>query len=202
MKTLKIIAIALIVIVVIIIGYGMTLSGETHMERSVVINASVEKVFKEVNTFINIKDWSPWAKLDPETKYVYSGPGWGVGAKYDWESEDENVGIGSQEILESRENEYVKTQMIFAIEGEFFAEFILMLVDGGTEVTWTYDGKVNSFMWKFIMLGMEGQLGPMYEQGLVDLKAYVEGLPDYTIKIENVSSDGFSYIGIRVPMPK
>jgi len=190
MKTLKLIAIVLVVIFVIIIGYGMTLSGESHLERSITINTPVEKVFKEVNTFTNIKDWSPWAKVDPETKYIYSGPDSGVGAKYDWESEDENVGIGSQEILESRENEYVKTQMIFAIEGEFFAEFKLKPIDGGTEVTWTYDGKVYSFMWKFIMLGMESQLGPMYEQGLIDLKAYVESLPDPEPEAE--SAEGVS----------
>ena len=115
----------------------MTLSGESHLERSITINAPIEKVFKSVNTFKNIKEWSPWARMDPNIIITYSGPESGLGAKYDWESEDENIGIGSQEILESRENEYVKTQMIFAIEGDFFAEFILKPVDDGTEVAWT-----------------------------------------------------------------
>jgi uncharacterized protein YndB with AHSA1/START domain len=193
MKTLKLIGIVLAVILIIIIGWGLTLSGESHLERSITINAPVEKVFKSVNTFNNIKEWSPWARMDPNIIIDYSGPESGVGAKYDWESEDENVGIGSQEILESRENEYVKTQMVFGIEGEFFAEFILKPVEGGTEVTWTYDGKVQSFMWKFIMLGMEGQLGPMYEQGLEDLKTYIESLPDpepQVVLSENETAEG------------
>jgi hypothetical protein len=178
MKAVKVIGIILLVIILIIVGYGMTLSGEAHLERSIVINAPVEKVFKEVNTFKNIFSWSPWTKIDPDMKTEFSGPENGVGAKYDWTSEHPDVGIGSQEILESRQNEYVKTEMIFGIDGEFIAEFILVPIDGGTEVTWTYDGKVTSFMWKFIMPMMDGRIGPMYDQGVASLKTYIEGLPD------------------------
>jgi len=72
----------------------------------------------------------------------------------------------------------VKTQMIFAIPGEFYAEYILEPADGGTKLTWTYDGTVEGILWKIIMNGSESQLGPMYEQGLADLKIYIESLPD------------------------
>lgn len=178
MKTLKIIGIIIVVLVVVIGTTGMMLSGEASMERSIVINAPIEKVFKEVNTFKNIFEWSPWTKIDPDMKTSFSGPDSGVGAKYEWRSEDPNVGNGSQEVLESRENEYVKTQMKFDIPGDFFAEFILTTEGNGTKVTWTYDGKTTSFMWKFLMLGIDGQLGPAYEQGLADLKTYIEALPD------------------------
>ena len=95
MKALKIIGIALLVIILVIIGYGMTLSGEAHLERSIVIEAAAEKVFKEVNTFDNMLEWSPWVKLDTSTKYVHAGPEYGVGAKYNWESDNPDVGIGS-----------------------------------------------------------------------------------------------------------
>jgi uncharacterized protein YndB with AHSA1/START domain len=184
MKILKIIGIIVVVIVVVIGITGAMLSGEASMERSIVINAPAEKVFNEVNTFKNIFAWSPWTKIDPDMKTTFSGPETGVGAKYDWESDDPNVGNGSQELLESRANEYVKTQMKFAIPGEFFAEFILTPEGEGTKVTWTYDGKTTSFMWKFLMLGIDGQLGPAYEQGLADLKTYIEGLPDPEPQIE------------------
>ena len=201
MKALKVIGITLLVIILIVVGYGMTLSGEAHLERSIVINAPVEKVFKEVNTFRTITEWSPWTKLDPEMTTEYSGPTAGVGAKYAWASEVQEVGVGSQEILESRKNEYVKSRMDFGIEGEFTAEFMLEAAEGGTNLTWSYNGKVESLVWKLLLSGIEGQLGPMYEEGLVNLKTFVEGLPDYTIAIEEVESSGIPYIGIRVNMP-
>lgn len=201
MKALKIIGIILLVIILIIVGYGMALSGESRIERSIVINAPIEKVFKEVNSFRTITAWSPWTKLDPEMTTEFSGATAGVGAKYSWTSEVQEVGVGSQEIIESRKNEYVKTKMDFGIDGEFYAEFILEPAEGGTILTWTYDGKVESLLWKYLLLGMDGQLGPMYEQGLADLKTYIEGLPDYAITISEIEAEAISYIGIRVPMP-
>ncbi len=161
-----------------VVGYGMTLSGESHLERSIPLNASAEKVFNELNSFKTLTKWSPWTKIDPETKYVYSGPEYGVGARYEWDSDHPDVRQGAQEIIESVENEYIKTKMEFGIEGQFTAEFILERKDGQTILTWTYDGKVESLMWKYIMLGVEGKLGPMYESGLNDFSYYVEHLPD------------------------
>ena len=178
MKFLKIVGVILIVIIVGIGLTGMLLSGEAKMERSIVINAPVEKVYGELNTFNNIFEWSPWMKMDPNMKTQFSGPEYGVGARYEWQSEEPNVGNGSQVITESRENEYVKTEMDFGVPGENYAEYILEPTDGGTKVTWTYYGQTPEFAMKFMMLGIDSFLGPQYEQGLADLKTYIEELPD------------------------
>lgn len=179
MKVLKIMGVIIVVIVLGIWITGMALSGEGAVERSIVINAPVEKVFHEVNTFKNIFAWSPWTKIDPAMKTTFSGPETGVGAKYEWISENTDVGSGAQELLESKENEYVKTRMTFdGMDGDFYAEFILAPEGDGTKLTWTYQGKSSQFKMKFMMLGIDGFLGPQYEQGLQDLKAYIEGLPD------------------------
>ena len=190
MKILKVIGIIILVLVVLYVGIGLFLPKHTHVERSIVINAPTEKVFNEVNTFNNLKEWSPWAKLDPNTKWNYSGPEYGVGAKYDWVSDDKNVGTGAQEIIESTPNEYVKTKMNFGnMEGDYFAEFLLKPAEGGTKVTWTYDGDMNSMMEKYVgTFFMDGILGPPYEQGLSDLKTYIEGLPDAEPEIMEVDS--------------
>ena len=178
MKFLKILGLIILVIIVAIGITGMLLSGEAKMERSIVINAPVEKVFNELNTFKNVYEWSPWMKLDPNLKAEFSGPDYGVGAKYTWQSEDPNVGNGSQVLTESRENEYIKTEMTFDMPGENYAEYILSPEGEGTRVTWTYYGQTSQFAMKFMMLGIDSFLGPLYEQGLADLKTYIEGLPD------------------------
>jgi uncharacterized protein YndB with AHSA1/START domain len=178
MKILKIIG---LIIVILVVGLGLTgmlLSGEARLERSIVIEAPVEKVFKELNTFNNVYEWSPWMNMDPDMKTEFSGPEYGVGATYSWQSEDPNVGFGSQTLTESRENEYIKTEMTFDMPGENYAEYILEPDGEGTKLTWTYYGKTSQFMMKFMMLGLDSFLGPQYEQGLADLKTYIEGLPD------------------------
>ena len=204
MKALKIIGIILGVIAMIIVGIILTLKGEGHLERSITINAPVEKVFKVVNSFSHNKDWSPWFQIDPDMTTVYSGPEKGVGAKYAWESEHQDVGTGEQEIIEVKENELVNTTMAFGgMTGTYYASFILKKIDENrTEVTWTYDGTAEATMEKFFIdYLVEPMLGPMYEQGMTDLKSFIEGLPDYPISIEEDEAEAISYIGIRVPMP-
>jgi effector-binding domain-containing protein/uncharacterized protein YndB with AHSA1/START domain len=204
MKALKIIGIIVAVIGLAVMAFIMTLKGEGHLERSITINAPVEKVFKVVNDFSYAKEWSPWFQIDPDTKYEYSANTVGVGAKYTWDSEDENVGNGEQEIIEVKENELVNTRMAFGgMTGIYYASFILNKNgNNSTELTWTYDGTADAVGEKFFIDYLaESILGGVYEEGVVSLKKYVESLPDYAITIEQVEAKGIPYIGIRVPMP-
>jgi hypothetical protein len=191
MKALKIIGIILGVIVLIIVGFILTLKGEGHLERSITINAPAEKIFKVVNDFSHNGAWSPWYQIDPDMRTEYSGPKSGVGAKYSWESEDPNVGIGEQEIIEVKENELVNTRMAFGgTDGNYYASFIMEEIDGNsTKLTWTYDGTADAVMEKFFIDYLaESMLGPMYEQGVADLKTYIEGLPDPEM-VENTEEE-------------
>jgi len=181
MKALKIIGIIVAVIGLAVIAFIMTLKGEGHLERSITINAPVEKVFKVVNDFSYTKDWSPWFQIDPDTKYEYSENTVGVGAKYTWASEDENVGTGEQEIIEVKENELVHTSMAFGgMTGIYYASFILHKTDDNTtELTWTYEGTADAVMEKFFIDYLaESILGGMYDQGVVSLKKFIEEMPD------------------------
>ena len=191
MKVLKVLGIIVLALVAIVFAIGLFLSNEAHLERSVTINASPGKIYQELNTFNNILEWSPWTKIDPAARYEYAGPEYGVGARYSWDSEDPNVGKGSQEIIGTRENKYVKTEMKFVgMEGgSFYAEFILTSEAEGTQVTWTYDGHTEGFFWRYFMAGTDMILGPMYEQGLDDLKIYIEGLPEMDPQPEAVEMD-------------
>ena len=106
-----------------------------------------------------------------------------MGTKMNWTSENENVGNGSQWILESEENKRIKSQMQFGdMSGTYTSEIILTPVEGGTEIMWTYDGDVTgtgiaSPMYKVMGMFMDKFFGPMYEQGLVKLKAVAEQMP-------------------------
>jgi len=179
MKILKIIGLIVLAIVVIAGIWVMTLSGEAHLERSITINAPVEKVFNVTNDFGQAKHWSPWFRIDPETVWTYSENTVGAGAYYTWSSEHSNVGVGRQDLLESVPNERVITQMEFdGGSGTFTADFILEVDGEGTKLTWTFDGKADGIGDKIFVAMSESILGPTYEEGLGYLKTYVEDLPD------------------------
>ncbi len=177
MKTLKVFGIGIGLVVVILILTIAFLSPKSHMERSLVIDSNPSVIYDFVNNYKHYNDWSPWAKIDPNTKYSYTGPDSGPGARMRWSSENEEVGQGEQWIIESDQDRYVKYGMKFGgFEGDYSSEIILEPVDNGTKVTWTYDGDVskesmmNKAMGKFFGMFMDTMLGPFYEKGLASLK--------------------------------
>jgi hypothetical protein len=177
MKVLKIIGIIVVIILVIIISLVLFLPPHAHIERSIVINAKPSQVFNQLNSFKNFNTWSPWAALDPNTKYEFSGPETGVGAFMSWSSENKNVGTGTQKIVESEPDSHLKNEMTFAdFDGKAYAEFILVPEGDATKVTWTYDGDMSGIA-KIFGLMMDKMLGPSYEQGLSKLKEVVESKP-------------------------
>jgi len=177
MKALKITGIVLAALLIIGIIVVALLPSHSHLERSTVINAQPTQVFAELNSYKNFNSWSPWAALDPNTKYEFSGPESGVGATMSWTSDNENVGNGSQKIIESEENARVKTELSFeGFDGKAYGEFILTPEGDGTKVTWSYDGDMSG-VYKIFGLMMDSMLGPSYEQGLSALKTVVESKP-------------------------
>jgi hypothetical protein len=140
-----------------------------------VINASPQQVYQEIISFRSFNKWSPWAKMDPNARYEFSGPESGVGAMMSWNGEE--TGTGSQKIIEVRENEQVKTEMYFGgFDKPSYAEFMLTPEGSGTKVTWSYDGDMEG-LYKFFGLMMDGMLGKQYEEGLASFKEMVESTP-------------------------
>ena len=194
MKILKIIGIVILAIVVILFIWTMTWPTEAHLERTATVNAPVEKVFAVVNDFSQTKEWNPWMKIDPNAVYTYSENLVGAGAYYSWTSDHDQVGNGRQELLESIPNERIKTKMEFGgMDGLYTADFILEADGENTKLTWSYDGKGDAMMDKMFMNFIESFLGSTYDQGLADLKTYIEGLPDpEPVEEEIMESDSTS----------
>lgn len=181
MKSIKIIGVALGAVVAVLIVVLALLSPKTHIERSIVIHADPTVIYDLVNDYQNFNRWSPWAAIDPSTKYEFEGPESGPGTRMKWESQNDNVGKGEQWIIETQENKYVKNGMKFGdFEGDYTSELILEPVDGGTKVTWTYNGDVSNTgamdraFGKFFGMFMDSMLGPFYEDGLASLKEVAE----------------------------
>ena len=73
MKALKIIVITLITVMILYIVVYALAPKDFDVKRKIVINASPELVFKQVNNFKNWEPWSPWLEGDSTIKNVYTG---------------------------------------------------------------------------------------------------------------------------------
>lgn len=151
---------------------------EFTVSRSIKISASPEAIFPYVNGPKKMDLWNPWMKVDPNVKTTYTGPEEGVGAKSDWEGNDE-IGAGSAIITESVPSQKVSVDLHFRkpFESTSLVTYLLQNEGAQTNVTWSFSGKSNFIVRLFCTLMMRNMTDIMnetFDKGLADLKAIVE----------------------------
>lgn len=158
---------------------GFLLPNSARLERSIVIERPPSTVFTVLNGFRHLKDWSPWTRMDPAMQGRAEGPTSGVGARYVWTSTQEQVGSGSQEIVESVPYERIAIRLVFSgMESSNLARFEITPQGEATKVVWSYETEFgSSLLGRYFGLMLERMIGPDYERGLAQLKAHVETLP-------------------------
>ena len=173
----------LIFVVLLIAGAGVVVvlasqkTDEFTVTRSIVVDAPADEVFVQVNDLEKGQEWSPWVEMDPDAAYEFEGPSAGEGAKLHWSGKES--GQGTMTIVESRENELVRSQLEFykPFESTSTAQFELEEVDAEqTKVTWSMDATRN-FQMKVmsVFMNCEKMAGEQFEKGLQNLKGVVEG---------------------------
>ncbi len=167
---------ALIALVLALVIVSFMLPGRAEVARSITIAAPPEAIFPYVNSIQETEKWSPWLSRDPETKLTYSGPETGVGNTLSWTSDHPQVGSGTQEIVESIENQAVRTALDFGSMGTATALFALEPAGDETKVTWGFVTELGmNPMSRWMGLMMDKWVGGDYERGLTNLKTLVEG---------------------------
>jgi hypothetical protein len=91
MKIIKNLLIGLVVIITLLWIGSFAINEKWHMERSISVNAPPSKIYKLTTELKNWDKWSPWTNLDPNTKWFFSDSTFGVGAWYEWKSDNSNV---------------------------------------------------------------------------------------------------------------
>jgi uncharacterized protein YndB with AHSA1/START domain len=150
------------------------------VERSAVIDASADRIYRRIVDFHEWPAWSPWEDIDPAMDRTYSGAESGRGAVYEW-SGNKKAGAGRMEIVDTTAPNRVVLDLRFdkPFKSRNDLTFALEPVEGGeqgpTRVTWTLVGP-RTLMVKVmgIFTSMDKMVGKDFEKGLDRLRAASE----------------------------
>lgn len=178
MKIVKVIVVAILLLVAIVLVVGAFAPKKFHVARSITINAPVEQVWEQVNYFKNFNNWSPWYALDTNQTVEIEGVDGEVGSVMKWSSEVENVGTGSQTKIVVEEYTAVENELRFGgFDMVSIDRWELSGNEDSTFVTWSIRGDLDfqsSIL--FFLMNPDKMMGPDFEQGLQNLKEYVESM--------------------------
>jgi uncharacterized protein YndB with AHSA1/START domain len=177
-RVLRWLGLAIVVVVALAILVAFALPRHAIVARSVEIAAPPATIFPLVGDLRRFNEWSPWATIDPETVYTFTGPIDGVGQTLHWESKDKLVGSGSMSIAALEPDRHVDMVVDFGEERTALASIILEPAGSGTLVVWTLDSDLGlNPIARYFGMMMDGLVGPDYERGLARLKAAAEAPP-------------------------
>lgn len=172
MGILKKVAIGLLILAVLFVIIGLSLPKETVVKRSIIINAPLDVVFKNVNNLKNHEKWDPWQATDKTMKITYGAVTEGTGASYSWTSES---GEGTHTITESMTNKSIKVELDFKKQRTMRGWWTFTGKDKGVLVA---EGFVNKsgkcFCSRYINLFIDAEIGTYYSKGLKKLKEVSE----------------------------
>lgn len=205
MRVFKYIFFALLFLIIGFYLYGLLfLKDEVKVSRSIEIDRPARMVYKTVNSMHNFNQWSPWPRMDPDAQFTYQGPKSGVGSQMTW-SGNQEIGSGVQTIVETIDNEKVKTKTVFKSKDDavsFTTYQLTVLSPDKTQVEWIYEtDSQGDILGRYVGSMLDGMLGPQYEQGLLNLKELIESQPVYdfsAISETTVDRQNILFIPIEV----
>jgi uncharacterized protein YndB with AHSA1/START domain len=161
-------------IALLVVAAGFFIPSTFLVQRSIDINAAPKKVYDLVVEPKRWKDWSVWSRRDPDMRITYSGPPFGMGARWSWVSKSE--GSGAMEFTRVEPDRVVEYALTFA-DFNMKSTGALRLEPSGnaTRVTWSNAGDVGANPLKhYLAAMMDRMVGPDFEAGLANLKALAE----------------------------
>lgn len=173
---IKKILLGIAALIAIFAAYVAFIAPEARFERTVTIAAPAPVVFEQVNDFRKWENWSPWAKLDPNSKAEFSGPPSGEGTVMRWSGNDK-VGVGKMTLVQSKPAEKINIRVDFEkpFTGTSQSEFFFKPAGNQTQVTWAMHGETG-FVARAICLimNMQKEMETTMDKGLASMKQVAE----------------------------
>lgn len=164
-----------------------------NISKSIVMDASAEKIHAILTDFNEWTHWSPWLIVEPgaQVKVATDRP------FYEWEGK--RLGKGQMEIT-SQTDTVIDYDLTFLKpwKSEAKVRFLLNPQGDSTKVTWEMDSSLPFFMF-FMKKMMVRLIGMDYDRGLLMLKDYAEkGKVGSKLEFLGESQyPGCTYIGLK-----
>lgn len=174
-KKLSILLAAIIAVPFIL---ALFVKNDYSVERDVIINKPNAEVFNYIKQLKNQNKYSKWASIDPNMTKTFSGTDGTVGFISAWDSKNEEVGKGEQEIIaitpEKRVDYELRFLSPFESTSPAFMETSALTLET-TKVTWGFEGSMDYPMnLLFLFMDFEQIIGDDLQTGLDNLKSILE----------------------------
>lgn len=190
MRILKYLLLLIVVFIVGILAYIGLIPSEYDFERSRIIKAPANYIYKYISDSKKAAAWSPWQEDDPTMTFAYHDKTSGIGSSYSWNGA---FGSGNLKTIEALDNKSLKQELQFDNFSPSEVNWTLEEVAKGTKVTWRMKGNAD-FILKANMVqygGIEKKYGPSFLRGLEKLDRIV--VDDFT---NNPPAPAYSLSGI------
>ena len=178
MKILKKVLLVIAGIIALALIIGLFVKKEYAVEREVTITKPKQVVFDYLKQIKNQDSYSVWAMKDPNMKKEYKGTDGTVGFVSSWDSENEHVGKGEQEIKNIKDGERIDMELRFMKPFKATDNAFLTTESAGenqTKVKWGFNGKMPYPMNLMLLcMDMDKMLGKDLQSGLDNLKTILE----------------------------
>lgn len=167
----------ILAIVALLLIIPLFISKDLNYQKSILIDAPIEKVWQNVSSLTAMDAWSPWNEKDPDMKRTLTGTDGEPGAKQSWVSDSKEVGEGSQTIVALDEPNKIDTKLEFIKPFKSQADAYVKLSDEGdqTKATWGFESSMSYPMNIMkLFMNFESSMDKDFGSGLNKLKMLSE----------------------------
>jgi hypothetical protein len=175
MKILKFIFLGVIGLMALLLLIALFIPNDYTVSVSTTINKPKQEVFDYVKLIKNQENYSIWVMQDPNVNMDYQGVDGTVGFKASWDSKDDNVGAGSQQITAVSE-ERIDVDLHFdrPMKGDDKASTLLESIsENETKITAEFYGH-SSYPMNLMNFVGEKIINDAQTQNLTNLKKILE----------------------------
>ncbi|HXH00800.1 MAG TPA: SRPBCC family protein [Xanthomonadaceae bacterium] len=191
--------ISLAIVAALFLVLAMVLPSKRHLSERIETNRRLTIVYDTVNSLRRFKDWHPLLLRDPGAQLELSGPPAGVGAKLSYRSDEEGIGAGSWEIVESEPRKRVAYKIDNIDRGsDKRSEFTLQPTGRNgrnVEITQTYDVDYGwDLLGRYSGLYVSRNIGDDMKLGLSRLTNMLAAVPNFDYALSGSKMAGMKML--------